>query len=226
VSEVAGRRRAQARDSPLVHAVWFSWLSPISSVAPLSLIVPQPLAVHNLSRLVMACDSRSYACGRRAPTQTSGAPMTYGCIEDLKFAVEVFDQGGNLREVLARSRDLDAAPLTTRAAPSIPNGCCIYASVGESCVAAIGRDGPRFGRNRLSTSASKARLSAICLLACSMMRKSLAAAIAACSTSEDIRASAARTAHCVLVIISECEESSIGKAPGFVFLSEFPALRF
>jgi hypothetical protein len=61
VSEVAGRRRAQARDSPLVHAVWFSWLSPISSVAPLSLIVPQPLAVHNMSRLVMACDSRSYA---------------------------------------------------------------------------------------------------------------------------------------------------------------------
>jgi len=27
--------------------------------------------------------------------------MTYGCIEDLKFAIEVFDRGGDLREVLA-----------------------------------------------------------------------------------------------------------------------------
>jgi ABC-type hemin transport system ATPase subunit len=35
--------------------------------------------------------------------------MTYGCIEDLKFAIEVFDQGGNLIEVLARLHDLDAA---------------------------------------------------------------------------------------------------------------------
>ena len=35
--------------------------------------------------------------------------MTYGYIEDLKFAVEVFDEGGNLKEVLARLHDLDAA---------------------------------------------------------------------------------------------------------------------
>jgi hypothetical protein len=35
--------------------------------------------------------------------------MTYGVIEELKFAVEVFDEGGNLIEVLARLRDLDAA---------------------------------------------------------------------------------------------------------------------
>jgi hypothetical protein len=35
--------------------------------------------------------------------------MTYGYIEDLKFAVQVFDQGGNLLEVLARLHDLDAA---------------------------------------------------------------------------------------------------------------------
>jgi hypothetical protein len=35
--------------------------------------------------------------------------MTYGYIEDLKFAIEVFDQGGNLIEVLARLHDLDAA---------------------------------------------------------------------------------------------------------------------
>jgi hypothetical protein len=35
--------------------------------------------------------------------------MTYGYIEDLKFAVQVFDEGGNLKEVLARLHDLDAA---------------------------------------------------------------------------------------------------------------------
>jgi len=35
--------------------------------------------------------------------------MTYGCIEDLKFAVEVFDEGGNLLEVLGRLHDLYAA---------------------------------------------------------------------------------------------------------------------
>jgi hypothetical protein len=35
--------------------------------------------------------------------------MTYGYIEDLKFAVEVFDERGNLKEVLARLHDLDAA---------------------------------------------------------------------------------------------------------------------
>ena len=35
--------------------------------------------------------------------------MTYGCIEDLKFAVEVFDERDNLIEVLARLHDLDAA---------------------------------------------------------------------------------------------------------------------
>jgi hypothetical protein len=35
--------------------------------------------------------------------------MMYGCIEDLKFAVEVFDECGDLKEVLARLHDLDAA---------------------------------------------------------------------------------------------------------------------
>jgi hypothetical protein len=35
--------------------------------------------------------------------------MTYGYIEDLKFAVQEFDVGGNLLEVLARLHDLDAA---------------------------------------------------------------------------------------------------------------------
>jgi hypothetical protein len=35
--------------------------------------------------------------------------MTYGYIEDLKFAVDVFDEGGNPQEMLARLHDLDAA---------------------------------------------------------------------------------------------------------------------
>jgi hypothetical protein len=35
--------------------------------------------------------------------------MTYGYIEDLKFSIEVFDEGGNLKEILARLHDLDAA---------------------------------------------------------------------------------------------------------------------
>jgi len=35
--------------------------------------------------------------------------MTYGYVEDLKFAVEEFDGSGNLLEVFARVRDLDAA---------------------------------------------------------------------------------------------------------------------
>ena len=34
--------------------------------------------------------------------------MTQHWFEDLKFAVEVFDHGGNLLEVLARLHDLDA----------------------------------------------------------------------------------------------------------------------
>jgi hypothetical protein len=35
--------------------------------------------------------------------------MTDGCIEDLKFVIEVFGNGGNLLEVLARLHELDAA---------------------------------------------------------------------------------------------------------------------
>jgi hypothetical protein len=35
--------------------------------------------------------------------------MTQHWFEDLKFAVEAFDDGGNLIEVLARLHDLDAA---------------------------------------------------------------------------------------------------------------------
>lgn len=35
--------------------------------------------------------------------------MTHHWIEDLKFAIGVFDKGGNLLEVLARLHDLDTA---------------------------------------------------------------------------------------------------------------------
>jgi hypothetical protein len=35
--------------------------------------------------------------------------MTQHWFEDLKFSVEVFDEGGNLQEVLARLHDLDPA---------------------------------------------------------------------------------------------------------------------
>ena len=35
--------------------------------------------------------------------------MNQHWFEDLKFSVEVFDEGGNLKEVLARLHDLDAA---------------------------------------------------------------------------------------------------------------------
>jgi hypothetical protein len=35
--------------------------------------------------------------------------MTDGCIEELKFAIEAFDNGGDRLEVLARRHELDAA---------------------------------------------------------------------------------------------------------------------
>src|SRR5262249_44982043 len=67
-------------------------------------------------RLVIPGDSHSNPVGQAGGSHnpTSGAPMTYGVIEDLKFAVEVFDEDGNLIEVLARLRDLDAAPAAYR----------------------------------------------------------------------------------------------------------------
>jgi hypothetical protein len=54
--------------------------------------------------------------------------MTYGCIEDLKFAVEVFDEGGNLKKVLASLHDLDAARAAHQARrANIRNGSSTYA---------------------------------------------------------------------------------------------------
>jgi hypothetical protein len=66
-------------------------------------VVTRPLAVHRLL-------THRLGGWRALPTtKKSGAPMTYGYIEDLKFAVEVFDERGNLKEVLGRLHDLDAA---------------------------------------------------------------------------------------------------------------------
>jgi hypothetical protein len=63
-----------------------------------------------MSRLVIDGKSRSNAYGRRAPTHTSGAPMkTEYWIEQLGFSVEHFDERGNLKEVLGRLHNLDAA---------------------------------------------------------------------------------------------------------------------
>jgi hypothetical protein len=60
-------------------------------------LVPQSLAVHRLL-------TQKGSGWRALPTtKKSGAPMTYGHIEDLKFAVEVFDEGGNLKEVAGTS---------------------------------------------------------------------------------------------------------------------------
>jgi hypothetical protein len=49
--------------------------------------------------------------GHRSTTLTREVPMpsTPHWIEDLHFSVEVFDEGGNLLEVLARLHDLDPA---------------------------------------------------------------------------------------------------------------------
>jgi hypothetical protein len=42
-------------------------------------------------------------------TQKERSAHDCGYIEDLKFAVKVFDERGNLKEILARLHDLDAA---------------------------------------------------------------------------------------------------------------------
>jgi len=66
-----------------------------------------------MSRLVIAGDSRSNACGRRALVRNHrerGAMKTENWIEDLRFSVENFDpKSGNRLEILARLHDFDAA---------------------------------------------------------------------------------------------------------------------
>src|SRR3954469_3020609 len=93
-----------------------------------------------MSRLVIVGDSRSNACRWRASptTMKSGAPMMYGYIADLKFAVEVFDERGNLKEVLARMHDLDAARgLQSLPDQNIRKKSCTYARAAASCSEAI-----------------------------------------------------------------------------------------
>jgi hypothetical protein len=66
--------------------------------------------------------------------------MTYGYIEDLKFAVEVFDEGGKLREVLARLHDLDAAQAAYRACRTKYPTRLLYLSQGGRIIRRSDRD--------------------------------------------------------------------------------------
>src|SRR5215470_15163565 len=67
--------------------------------------------------------------------------MTYGYIEDLKFAVEVFDEGGNLQEVLARLHDLDAARAAYEACRLKYAAKLIYLCQGGRTLRRSDRDG-------------------------------------------------------------------------------------
>jgi hypothetical protein len=66
--------------------------------------------------------------------------MTYGYIEDLKFAVEVFDEGGNLKEVLARLHDLDAARAAFTACRAKYSAKIIYLCQGGRILRRSDRD--------------------------------------------------------------------------------------
>ena len=66
--------------------------------------------------------------------------MTYGYIEDLKFSVEVFDEGGNLKEVLARLHNLDAAHAAYRACRAQYPAKIIYLCQGGRTLRRSDRD--------------------------------------------------------------------------------------
>jgi hypothetical protein len=66
--------------------------------------------------------------------------MTYGYIEDLNFAVEVFDEGGNLKEVLARLHDLDAARAAYKACRAKYPAKIIYLCQGGRILRRSDRD--------------------------------------------------------------------------------------
>jgi hypothetical protein len=68
--------------------------------------------------------------------------MTYGYIEDLKFAVEHFDERGNLKEVLARLHDLDAARAAYDACRTKYPAKLLYLSQGGRILRRSDRDGP------------------------------------------------------------------------------------
>ena len=66
--------------------------------------------------------------------------MTYGYIADLNFAVEVFDEGGNLKVVLSRLHDLDAARAAYRACRAKYPAKIIYLCQGGRILRRSDRD--------------------------------------------------------------------------------------
>ena len=68
--------------------------------------------------------------------------MTYGYIEDLKFSVEVFDEGGNLKEILARLHNLDAAHAAYTACRAQYPAKIIYLCQGRRTLRRSDRDPP------------------------------------------------------------------------------------
>jgi len=68
--------------------------------------------------------------------------MTQHWFEDLKFSVEVFDEGGNLREVLARLHDLDAARAAYEACRNKYPKKLLYLSQGGRILRRSDRDDP------------------------------------------------------------------------------------
>ena len=69
--------------------------------------------------------------------------MTYGYIEDLKFSVEVFDEGGNLLEVLARLHDLDPARAAYEACRTKYPKRLLYLTQGGRILRRSDRDDPK-----------------------------------------------------------------------------------
>jgi len=68
-------------------------------------------------------------------------------IEELRFSVEHFDEGGNLKEVLARLHDLDAARAAyTACRRSIRRRSSICARAGGPCSGAIVNSKPGAAR--------------------------------------------------------------------------------
>jgi hypothetical protein len=68
--------------------------------------------------------------------------MTQYWIEQLQFSVEVFDEGGNLLEVLARLHDLDAARAAYGACRQKYSGKILYLCQGGRILQRSDRDAP------------------------------------------------------------------------------------
>ena len=86
-------------------------------------------------------------CNWRAPDHTpqERGAMTQHWFEDLKFAVEVFDHGGNLLEVLARLHALDAARAAYMACRAKYPKKLLYLSQGGRILRRSDRDGREVG---------------------------------------------------------------------------------